>query len=249
MRTAALIVIAAVMVLMLLPRAAKSQPPPLTVTFDFTCPDVPWPCTGDGSAKRWQLWEATCGQAGGCQWRYIKRVEPGTTQEIHSSELYRIAIGPDEDAAWIYNCVTVNREKADFTVFEVMHDCARFPAVCRAPKHWQIYKCVRQLDGSCPWVWQAELRQDCIFFEGPIDHGEHYKFHWGSPRELEVTPSPTATLGPTSTPTLRPTITPSPTATDTPTVTSTPTRTPTPTPRSIYLPSCRREQAGETPLE
>jgi hypothetical protein len=166
----------------------------------------------------------------------VQRVDSGTVQQAQDGKQYRIALSGDNDADWIYNCVTVNREKPGFMVFEVMHDCGRFPAVCRGPRHWQIYKCVTGPDGYCRWVWQAEAAADCLFYEGPVTQGEHYRIHWGMPRDLEVTPSVTPRP---HTPTPRPTGTPTSTSTDTPT----PTATPTPAPRPVYLPSCRRGDA------
>ncbi len=218
-------------------RPAESQPLTSTVEIRFDCDNVPWPCTGGSLTNRWQLYRVRC-DAGGCQWQWAQRVNPGTTQEIQGFEQYRMYIGPDGDSDEIYDCGTTLKSDAERAVWEWFHRCDRWRDVCRGERHWQVYTC-REKDGACPWVWAKEITTDCTWLHMRLEQGKRFLLHWGLPRELDET-SPTPT--PTGTPT--PTSTPSPTRTQPPS--ATPTETPgatatgEPEESTVYLPVVER---------
>jgi hypothetical protein len=198
--------------------AVDSQALSGTVEIRYDCDEgVPWPCTGGALTNRWQLYHVRC-DAGGCQWQWVKRIEPNTIQEVFGFEQYRMYIGPEGNNPEIYDCHTFLRSDAERAIWEWFHRCDRRRDVCRGEKHWQVYRCYEK-DGECPWEWATEITDDCTYAPFKLEPGKKFLIHWGLPRELEE-------VGPTNTPTGTPAPTSTASPTNTPDLTGTPTSTP-----------------------
>jgi hypothetical protein len=208
-------------------RSVAAQPPTSTLLVQFDCATVPWPCTGGQFTERWQLWEASCDNSG-CQWRWDRRVEPGSVVEVKGMQEWRLSFDGDNDSSGFEKCRSWMDQDPSRVRLEFLYRCTRFPTLCQGPQFWQIYRC-QDCDGgpNSKWIWFQEIHDDCVYTYLALDGGWRYMLHWGLPRELG--PGPTETVTGTPTPTRTPTSTRTPTVTRTATLTRTPTVTKTPT--------------------